>query len=327
MERKAGALVVLVIGAAALVAAHGCNGSSAPTTADGGSAWLHMKKTGAGIPEAGAPPAAPADAAPEVPKCRPFTPEPVENPRPAPPDVGAVPADAEKTASGLASRVIRKGRGGSGPGPYDVVKVYFSGWTTDGVNFDRTAEDGDATEFRLNQVIKGWREGLQLMREGEKRRFWIPEELAYKGRCGRPQGMLVFDVELLKIRRAPPLPPVPEDVAGPPPNAEKTKSGLASIVLKQGTGTTHPDWQAKVRVNYSGWETNGELFRSTELEERPLDMYLGSLSSKGLSEGIQLMVEGEKRRLWIPPELAYVNQEGAPDGMIVFDVELLQIYR
>jgi len=55
--------------------------------------------------------------------------------------------------------------------------------------------------FPLGKVIKGWTEGVQLMVEGEKRRFWIPEELAYKGRPNRPAGMLVFDIELLEVIR------------------------------------------------------------------------------------------------------------------------------
>ena len=54
--------------------------------------------------------------------------------------------------------------------------------------------------FAVNEVIAGWTEGLQMMVEGEKRRFWIPESLAYKGQSGSPQGMLVFDVELIKIQ-------------------------------------------------------------------------------------------------------------------------------
>jgi peptidylprolyl isomerase len=58
---------------------------------------------------------------------------------------------------------------------------------------------GQAATFPLNQVIAGWTEGLQLMVVGEKRRFWIPEKLAYQGRAGAPQGMLVFDVELLSF--------------------------------------------------------------------------------------------------------------------------------
>jgi FKBP-type peptidyl-prolyl cis-trans isomerase len=78
--------------------------------------------------------------------------------------------------------------------------VHYSGWTTDGKMFDSSAASGEPASFALNEVIAGWTEGLQMMVEGEKRRFWIPESLAYKGRSGSPQGMLVFDVELIKIQ-------------------------------------------------------------------------------------------------------------------------------
>jgi len=59
---------------------------------------------------------------------------------------------------------------------------------------------GQPASFPLENVIKGWTEGLQLMVEGEKTRFWIPQDLAYGGQQGKPSGMLVFDVELIKIQ-------------------------------------------------------------------------------------------------------------------------------
>jgi FKBP-type peptidyl-prolyl cis-trans isomerase len=67
--------------------------------------------------------------------------------------------------------------------------------------FDSSVARGETTSFPLNGVIKGWTEGLQLMVEGEKRRFWIPANLAYGENPGggRPGGLLVFDVELIKI--------------------------------------------------------------------------------------------------------------------------------
>jgi FKBP-type peptidyl-prolyl cis-trans isomerase len=115
----------------------------------------------------------------------------------APPDVAAPPPDAAKTASGLASKIIRAGSGTRHPAPRDIVTVHYSGWTTDGRLFD-SSRGGDPVEFPLDQVIPGWTEGVQLMVEGEQRRFWIPERLAYAG-GGGPAGMLVFDVELIKI--------------------------------------------------------------------------------------------------------------------------------
>ena len=117
---------------------------------------------------------------------------------PPPPDVKAPPAKAAKTPSGLASLVIKPGTGKARPGPTDEVTVHYTGWTTDGKMFDSSVARGETATFPLNGVIKGWTEGVQLMVVGETRRFWIPEPLAYGGRKP-PYGMLVFDVELIKI--------------------------------------------------------------------------------------------------------------------------------
>ncbi len=119
---------------------------------------------------------------------------------PAPPDVAATPANAQRTASGLMSRVLKAGTGAKKPGPASVVSVHYTGWTTDGKAFDSSIARGQPAQFPLNGVIAGWQEGLQLMVVGEERRMWIPEHLAYKGQPGKPAGMLVFDVELIEIR-------------------------------------------------------------------------------------------------------------------------------
>jgi peptidylprolyl isomerase len=120
-------------------------------------------------------------------------------PIPAPPDVAAPPADATKTASGLASKVLTPGTGSRHPRPNSEVTVNYTGWTTDGKMFDSSVQRGEPATFSLNQVIPGWTEGLQMMVEGEKRRFWVPESLAYQGQPGQPAGLLVFDVELIRI--------------------------------------------------------------------------------------------------------------------------------
>lgn len=239
-------------------------------------------------------------------------------PVPAPPDVAAPPADAQKTKSGLASKVITPGRGSVHPKASDHVTVHYTGWHTDGKMFDTSTSRAPST-LPLNRVIKGWIEGVPLMVVGEKRRFWIPEDLAYKAMPTRPQGMLVFDIELIDIPSAAPL-----DVAAPPADAIKTKSGLASRVLRPGTGTAHPTARSTVTVHYMGWTTKGEMFDSSTLRGEPISFKLDEVI-KGWTEGVQLMVVGEKRRLWIPERLAYQGQEGPPKGMLVFDVELLAI--
>jgi peptidylprolyl isomerase len=121
--------------------------------------------------------------------------------RPATPaDVAAPPADAIRTPSGLFYKILRPGTGAAHPGRHSKVVVDYNGWTTDGRMFDTSVLRGDPAEFSLDEVIPGWIEGIQLMTEGERVRFWIPEKIAYKGEKGKPAGMLVFDVELLKIR-------------------------------------------------------------------------------------------------------------------------------
>lgn len=135
----------------------------------------------------------------------------------APADVAAPPADAAVTASGLASKVLKAGKGTVHPAVTDRVEVHYSGWTVDGKMFDSSVVRGKPLTFALNQVIAGWSEGVQLMVAGEKRRLWIPARLAYEGVADRPQGTLVFDVELLKILPAPLSPPLPLPTPSPLP--------------------------------------------------------------------------------------------------------------
>lgn len=117
-----------------------------------------------------------------------------------PSDVAAPPADTTTTKSGLAYKILQPGTGTVHPKRGSTVIVHYSGWTTDGHMFDSSVMRGEPAEFPLTAVIAGWTEGLQLMTEGERVRFWIPERLAYKGEAGKPRGMLVFDVELAKIK-------------------------------------------------------------------------------------------------------------------------------
>lgn len=125
---------------------------------------------------------------------------------PAPPDVAAVPADAIRTPSGLASKVLHIGFSNVRPSPRSTVSVHYTGWTPDGRMFDSSVARGEPSEFTVGGVIAGWTEGLQLMVVGEKRRFWIPGALAYDnipdspGAPPPPKGMLVFDIELLAVK-------------------------------------------------------------------------------------------------------------------------------
>jgi len=363
---------------------------------------------------------------------------------PPPPDVAAAPSDAEKTASGLVSKRLQAGTGSEHPEEQDSVTVRYTGWTTDGKMFDTSTRRDEPTKLALRGVIKGWTEGLKLMVVGEKRRFWIPKELAYGDEPDKPKGTLVFDVELVAIEKGPKPIAAPPDVAAapadaqrtasgiawkiltagagarprpsdavrmhytawsvdgkmmdstvargapltlwldngppglkealplmqvgekrrfwfpkslvvhegegpagdvvcfdiellgvvdlappadlkPPPNAERTPSGLASLVLKKGTGSVHPQRKSVVRVDYTGWTSNGKIIDSSLAAGKPAEIALGDVLT-GWAEGVELMVEGEKRRIWIPEELANKGRPG-PQGTLTFDIELLQIVR
>ena len=279
------------------------------------------KPAEAAKPAEPAAPAAPAAA-------QPAAPEPGDIPAPA--DVAAAPADAEKTPSGLASKVLQKGTGKDHPAAEDTVEVHYTGWMTNGKMFDSSVKRGEKLKFPLNGVIKGWTEGVQLMTVGEKRRFWIPGNLAYgetPRRPGMPFGTLVFDVELFNIIPAPKPIPAPTDVAAAPKEAKKTASGIAYKVLQKGKGTVHPKAQSEVEVHYTGWTTDGKMFDSSVMRNETATFPLSGVIP-GWTEGVQLMVEGEKTRFWIPGNLAYGDKParpGAPAGMLVFDIELIKI--
>ncbi len=139
--------------------------------------------------------------------------------------------------------------------------------------------------------------------------------------------VLTVAVVTTGAQQAPPpqLPP-PSDVAAPPPDALVTASGLASKVLTPGTGTVRPTAASTVKVHYSGWTTDGQMFDSSVVRGEP-SAFGVSRVIRGWTEGVQMMVKGEKRRFWIPAALAYGEnpRAGAPRGMLVFDVELFDI--
>ena len=249
--------------------------------------------------------------------------KPAEDPFKAPANVAAAPADAEKTPSGLASLVLKKGTGTEKPSATDTVRVHYTGWqASDGQMFDSSLKRGQPAEFALDQVIKGWTEGVQLMVVGEKRRFWIPSELAY-GDQGRVAGNLTFDVELLEIIKPP---AAPKDLTAPA-DAVATDSGLKYQVLKAGEGEASPGPEDVVTCQFTGWKADGEFIMTSTRNPQPAQFPLNQVPIAGLTEGVQLMKKGGKRRFWIPASLAYGKDgeapEGAPTGDLIFDFELI----
>lgn len=243
------------------------------------------------------------------------------------------------TESGLQYLVLEEGpEDGATPVSTDLVTVEYVGTLQDGVEFDSSRAHGAAAQFQLNQVIPGWTEGLQLMSEGDKYRFFIPSELAY-GEFGTPGGpigpnqALIFEVELLKVQNA------DTNLASAKKfldeNAKKegiqsTDSGLQFQVLTEGAeGGSSPTAADTVKVHYQGTLTNGTEFDSSYARGEPIEFPLGRVIP-GWTEGVQLMSEGDKYRFFIPPELAY-GASGTPGGPIgpnealIFEVELIEV--
>ncbi|MDI5899334.1 peptidylprolyl isomerase [Flavobacterium yafengii] len=113
-------------------------------------------------------------------------------------------SNAKTTASGIKYIVLQEGKG-SFPTVISNVKVHYTGMFLDGKIFDSSVERGEPINFGLNRVIKGWTEGVQLMKEGAKYKFYIPSYLAYgeQGAGGviPPNTDLIFEVELLQVNQ------------------------------------------------------------------------------------------------------------------------------
>lgn len=232
------------------------------------------------------------------------------------------PADAQKTASGLAYIIETPGTGTVHPTDNDMVKMTAVYWTKD----SEQAKPGylalpNAPKPMALLVVPGLHEALTMMTTGQKMKVWIPEKQAFKPSPDKPKGPLMVELVLLDVI---PLPATPANVAAAPADAEKTKSGLASKVLKPGTGTTHPKSTSTVTVHYSLWTPDGKMVESSVVTGPPVTFQLDKVI-KGWTEGVQLMATGEKRVFWVPGKLAYDGVAGKPQGTLVFEIELLAI--
>ena len=157
--------------------------------------------------------------------------------------------------------------------------------------------------------------------------------VCHRNHCHRAGGGVASYAQVMKeigatksinVPKQAPMPKAPADVAGPSPDAEVTGSGIASKVLKAGSGKVKPKVTDTVTVHYTGWTTDGKAFDSSIARGEPATFPLNRVIP-GWSEGVQLMTVGEERRFWIPEHLAYQGRPGAPKGMLVFDVELIGI--
>jgi len=241
-----------------------------------------------------------------------------------PKDVARAPGNALRTKSGVRYRFLKRGKKKDTANMWDQVTFAHTGWTTKGKMFDSSGMRRRTPPMFPYKLSLGQEEVLTQMSIGDKVRAWIPEKLAKMGARKIPKGMLVYDLEVSAIKRMKKPPAVPKNVAKPPANAKKTAKGVFYTVLVKGTGTAKPGKTQRVRVDYTGWTTNGRMFDSSVVRGQPSEFPLNRVIP-GWTDGLATMVEGESTRFWIPTELAYKNQPNRPQGMLVFDVKLIKI--
>jgi peptidylprolyl isomerase len=244
---------------------------------------------------------------------------------PAPSDVASPPADATSTPSGIAMRVLQKGRGARHPQPNDCVKVHFTAWKRDGSFLSSTRQWGDPQNQCLAMALPGVAEALRTMVVGEQLRVWVPASLTFTGdeEDRAAQVDATFDLELFEIVKAP---PTPAHLASPPSTARKTASGLAIEVLRKGKGRQRPADRNQVKLDFSGWTTDGRLVESSVMARHPAIFPMSGVMP-GWREALAQMVVGDKVRLWIPRELAFGPhpRRRQPKGDFVYELELLEI--
>ena len=241
--------------------------------------------------------------------------------------------DTIETTSGLKYIIVKKGSDQNAIAKSgELVTVHYSGYFKDGLMFDSSIKRGQPIKFTLGegQVIKGWDEGLQLMRSGDKFRLLIPYMLAYgengRGKSIPPKADLIFDVELVHSQAE--IKIEAYDTKGK--DTVTTASGLKMIVIEK-KEANKPTVGQNVSVHYSGYLVDGKMFDSSMKRGTPIDFQVGlGKVIKGWDEAILLMNKGEKYRLIIPADLAY-GERGAggvipPNATLIFDVKLVDFH-
>lgn len=264
------------------------------------------------------------------------TAEATAKPAPATPDAPTPTAVADSEyvtdASGLKYYDLQVGDGAA-PTEGSVVFVHYTGWLTDGTMFDSSMKRRKPFSFVLGagQVIKGWDLGVASMKVGGKRQLVIPGDLAY-GPMGRPpkipaNATLIFEVELLDIGEARHAPDAPQKLADS--EYTTTDSGLKYHDFEVGTGAS-PTPGAIVKVDYTGWLTDGTKFDSSLDRAEPIEFPIGQgRVIKGWDEGVMSMKVGGSRQLVIPADIAY-GERGRPpvippSSTLVFEVKLVDV--
>ncbi len=232
------------------------------------------------------------------------------------------PPEAERSESGLVSLRLEKGYNDQKPDANDYVAMHYTLWTPSGGQIETSQGKNVPVNVLMEKLAPGWLEGLQLMTGGEKRRLWIPANLAPQNSKKGPKGAVICDIELLGVRSIPDLSP---RHMRPPPDAHKTRFGALTSVVEAGEGTEKASSGVGALVNYTMWTAvDGRVFDSTIMRDRPT-FFPYEKVMPAFADVLKLMVVGEKRLIWIPANVANGQWVGSPNGPLIFEAELLQI--
>jgi FKBP-type peptidyl-prolyl cis-trans isomerase len=240
---------------------------------------------------------------------------------------------AVTTSSGLVIETLSPGTAGTRPVPGDRVKVHYTGRLTDGKKFDSSLDRNEPFSFVLGagEVIRGWDEGVALMDVGAKARLTIPPAIAY-GAAGRPpvippSATLIFEIELLDVRRAIPF------RAPDPAKQTKTGSGLAFEVVSEGEGAA-PRADQGVTLRFAVFNLAGKLVASSATIGQDIGglmpkLRLGPFLPRFLPEIAAVMKPGARVLCVVPPELAFGSQTvtaNLPGGSVsIWILELVRV--
>ena len=240
-----------------------------------------------------------------------------------PPDLARPPAGTRADRAGVRVRTLKAGTGAARPRRFDRVVVRHTAWDQDG-RIVESSELGGAAE---RGEVRRWPDALAgvltTMAVGQRVRAWLPGAAAPPAWRSRP-APLVVDLELLELTPGQPPPAAPSDVAAAPAGARRSPLGAAFRVLRAGTGAIRPGPDDVVRVHFSAWTPDGELFDTTRSRGEPAEFQVKGVA-RGWADVLQQMVVGDEVRAWIPAALAYPGLPSRPQGPVVFECELLAI--
>lgn len=231
------------------------------------------------------------------------------------------------TASGLKYWVLTPGTGTAHPKRGDLVMVHYTGWLTDGTEFDSSRRRGDAARFAVGQLIEGWNEALTLMTEGARWKLAIPAVLGY-GASGAPPRIpanadLVFDVELVGFQS------VPEFRAPAKEGLKRTPGGTGYEVLAPGKGDPCGP-EASFELEYAFWTPSGELLECSVSSGRTIAGGAGDMALPFLKELPALLREGEEVLAEVPFDQGFGKRGGMklPEGTpSIWRLKLVRIGR